>query len=64
MPRRPARFTQADIARAIKAIVQTGVRMVLEIDLNGTIRLVPVETSERAPESPKVRVEAGKEIVL
>jgi hypothetical protein len=38
--------------------------MVLEIDLNGTIRLVPVESPELAPESPKVRVEAGREIVL
>lgn len=45
MSRRPARFTQADIARAIKAAKQTGVSMAVEITLDGTIQLVPADQS-------------------
>lgn len=43
MSRRPARFTQADIARAINAVKQTGVSMAVEISLDGTIRLTPAD---------------------
>jgi hypothetical protein len=49
MSRVPARVTQADIARAIRAIAQTGARMAVEIDTDGTIRLVPVESGREAP---------------
>jgi hypothetical protein len=41
MSRRPARFTQADIYRAIKAIQQAGSDMVVEIVPDGTMRIVP-----------------------
>jgi hypothetical protein len=41
MSRRPARFTQADIARAIKAVEKTGAKMAVEIAPDGTIRIVP-----------------------
>ena len=43
MSRRPARFTQADIARAINAAKQTGVSMAVEIAPDGTIRLTPAD---------------------
>lgn len=39
MSRRPARFTQADIHRAIKAVKQSGERLSVQIDLDGTIRI-------------------------
>jgi DNA-binding XRE family transcriptional regulator len=42
MSRRAARFTQADIARAIGAIEQTGANMAVEIGKDGTIRIVPL----------------------
>jgi hypothetical protein len=41
MPRPPAKFTQADIARAIRAIEQTGAKMEIRIETDGTIRIVP-----------------------
>ena len=45
MPRGPSRFTQSDIAKALKAIKQSGASMAVEIALDGTIRIVPVEMS-------------------
>jgi hypothetical protein len=45
MSRRPARVTQADIARAIRAVEQTGANMVIEITADGVIRLVRPEAS-------------------
>lgn len=58
--RAPARATQADIARAIRAIKQTGERLAVEIDRDGTIRLVPVD-SVREPGS---EVYASQEVIL
>lgn len=46
MSRTPARCTQADIARAIRAVKQTGGEMSVVIDPDGTIRIVPVENAE------------------
>lgn len=43
MANTPARFTQADIARAIRAIEQTGAKMEIRIEPDGTIRIVPFE---------------------
>lgn len=48
MSRTPARFTQADVTRAIRAVEQTGARMAVEIAPDGTIRIVPYE----APPTP------------
>ena len=42
MPRRPARVTQADIARAIRAADQAGSPRTIEIAPDGTIRPIPV----------------------
>lgn len=41
MSNAPSRMTQADVARAIRANVQTGLTHVIEIARDGTIRLVP-----------------------
>ncbi len=41
MSRRPARVTQADVARAIRAADQCGSQRVVEITPDGTIRIVP-----------------------
>jgi hypothetical protein len=56
MSRRPARFTQADIARAIKAVEQVGARMAVEITLDGTIRIVPSVDKVPADVAPQEEV--------
>jgi|HubBroStandDraft_4_1064222.scaffolds.fasta_scaffold1171303_2 hypothetical protein len=53
MPRRPARVTQADIARAIRAAEQAGSQRTVEIAPDGTIKLVPVVATR--PEVAKKR---------
>ena len=60
MPRTPARVTQADIARALRAIEQSGARVVVEILPNGTIRLIPADSDATGPP----RVDEPLEIVL
>ena len=49
MPRTPARFTQADIARAIRAIDAIGTLHSIEIAPDGTIRIVPYEPGTKRP---------------
>lgn len=41
MSRTPARCTQADIARAIRAVEQVGINSVVEVTRDGTIRIIP-----------------------
>lgn len=43
MSRRPAKFTQAALTRALKAAEAAGVKMAVEICQDGTARLVPIE---------------------
>jgi hypothetical protein len=60
MPRRPARVTQADIARAIRAAEQAGSPRTVEVTPDGTIKLVPVE-----PKTAKLEASGKKrEIIL
>lgn len=60
MSRRPATFTQADIARAIRAAKREGAATI-EIRPSGSIviRLVPADGDDRG-----TPVEAGKEVIL
>ena len=59
MSRRPARFTQADLNRAIKAAKQNG--MGVEVLADGTIRIVPAPpVNYSLPE----RLAAGSRIEL
>jgi hypothetical protein len=44
MPRRPAKVTQADISRAIRAAKETGASEV-RVESNGTIRIVLMENT-------------------
>ncbi len=63
MPRRPCRFTEAEIARALRAAKQAGVNVAVEIALDGTIRLVPTEIEPAV--APKVWKRYGdREAVL
>ena len=41
MPRTPAKFTQADVARALRAIAQTSAAMELVLEPDGRIRIIP-----------------------
>lgn len=43
MSRRPPRFQQADVARALRAAQQVGGDWAVEIEPDGTIRIVPVD---------------------
>ena len=55
MSRKPARFTEADIRRALSAVAKSGTNTVVEISPNGTIRLVPAITpKENAPEERRI----------
>ena len=62
MPRRPARVTQADIARALRAAVQVGARVRIDVHPDGMISLVPIE--EGQPEPQTANLATGPEIVL
>lgn len=57
MSRTAARATQADIARAVRAVVQCKVAATIEVARDGTIRIV---TRDDAPKP----VERKREIVL
>jgi hypothetical protein len=46
MPRTPARVTQADIARVLRAVKDAGVDMRVEIAPDGTIRLEPADRTQ------------------
>lgn len=59
MSRRPARITQADINRALRAAKQAGAAGV-EVLPDGSIRVL-LEAPERPQEQP---LASGKEIVL
>lgn len=54
MPRRPAKVTQADIARAIRAAKEAGASEVM-VDGNGVIRIVLMESA--APIQPAENLE-------
>jgi hypothetical protein len=58
MPRRPASFTQADIARLIRAARQAGVPW-LEMEVGGSKVRIPI-----SPESVARTVDPEGEIVL
>jgi predicted polyphosphate/ATP-dependent NAD kinase len=49
MPRTPAKVTQADVARVLRAVEQTGVDVVVEVLPDGTIRI-----SRKSSEPPKL----------
>lgn len=57
MPRAPARITQADIARAVRAVAQCGVAATIEIARDGTLRVI-------VRDEPAKPVERKREIVL
>jgi hypothetical protein len=49
MSRRPAHFTQADIARAIRALRETGAPFVaVEMRPDGTVRVTPASEPAKA----------------
>jgi hypothetical protein len=59
MSRTPARFTQADVARSIRAAKQAGAGAV-ELRPDGTIRI----TLESAGEKQETHAEPDREVVL
>lgn len=61
MPRTPARFTQSDIARCIRAVQQCDARMRVRLAPDGSIIIEKDVASEPAP---ILEVEAGREFRL
>jgi hypothetical protein len=64
MSRCPARATQADMARALRAVEQTGARVRIDVRHDGTISFVPI-----GPEDDRARLQTPdiapeREIVL
>ena len=56
MSRTPARFTQSDIARALRAVAQTGrTDLAVEIGKDGVIRIVPDVPREKKDELDRER---------
>ena len=62
MPRTPARFTQADIARAIRAIEQSGADVEVILTRGGDMRIVRGGTVSPRDAAPPL--DAEKEIRL
>jgi hypothetical protein len=56
MSRTPARFTQSDVARAIRAAKQAGAGAV-ELRPDGTIHITIVEDKKPVPVEPEPEVE-------
>ncbi|WP_193336200.1 hypothetical protein [Devosia beringensis] len=52
MSRRPAMVTQADVARALRAVDQVGIAAVVEIARDGTIRIVPADLARASKLAP------------
>ena len=68
MPRRPATVTQAEIARALRAMAQEGLRAGVEFRPDGTVAVVPmngnaIEESRGICAKP-AEVEKEREIIL
>ena len=49
MSRRPARCTQADLDRALKAVKKHGGGMIVDVQPDGTIRISPDSAIRPAP---------------
>ncbi len=64
MPRTAASVTQADIARALRAVAQTGATVTVEVLPGGTIRLVPCEKREITDNKAKLKVENRPVLLL
>ena len=54
MSRTPAKFTQTELARAVNVAQKCG--MAVEVDPDGTIRIVPVKTKPENSEPKRVWV--------
>lgn len=56
MSRRPTRFTQAEVQRAMKAALALNVSVVVEIPMTGPIRIIADPANANKPNPPKRRI--------
>lgn len=49
MSRRPARFTESDLRRAIRAMKKEGVDVSVEMSPDGFVRLIPTQELKPVP---------------
>lgn len=61
MPRSPARVTQADIARALRAVAASRTKARVDVLQDGTIRITPLDAGENEIARPQ---EPEREIIL
>jgi len=54
MPRTSAKFTQADLARAIRAVDQAGVDMDVVLEADGRIRITRAAMAGEVPRATQV----------
>lgn len=64
MPRTPAKVTQADIARAVRAVAQSRVKAIVEVAPDGTIRVLIGENADSRKPEAQVAIEKDEEVVL
>lgn len=64
MSRGAARITQADMARALRAVEQTGARVRIDFQPDGTISFVPIGPEDEQPERRTADIAPEREIML
>lgn len=65
MSRGAARITQADMARALRAVEQTGARVRIDCQPDGTISFVPIGPPEDEQPGPRTAdIAPEREIML
>lgn len=54
---RPARFTQADVARTVRAVAAAKMQAEIAIAPDGTIRILPLTSSPQSPSEPVAQLD-------
>jgi hypothetical protein len=64
MTRRPVSFTQSDLARALRAVKQAGIRAAVKLAPDGTILILPDDRHGENPQVVKEQVAVEREAIL
>jgi hypothetical protein len=64
LPRTPAKITQADVARVLRAVKQTGTSARVEVKPDGSIIIDTIPADDVSTEAGKVKLERKAGVVL